>query len=90
MWVGAAPTARHHDQVGVYASYSSAGAQTHWDSAAMIAGDTAAIAEQLTAALGATGADALNLRIHAPGIDVATIDDQIDALRDVVVAAKAS
>jgi alkanesulfonate monooxygenase SsuD/methylene tetrahydromethanopterin reductase-like flavin-dependent oxidoreductase (luciferase family) len=90
VWVGTAPTARHHDQIGVYASYSSTGAQTHWDSAAMITGGTQAIAEQLNAALDATGAEALNLRIHAPGIDVATIDDQLDALRDVVAATKGS
>jgi alkanesulfonate monooxygenase SsuD/methylene tetrahydromethanopterin reductase-like flavin-dependent oxidoreductase (luciferase family) len=90
VWLGDAPTQRHQDQVGVYASYSSAGAKSHWDSTAMITGTAAAIADQLNDALLATGADALNLRIHAPGIDVATIDDQLAALGDVVAATKVS
>lgn len=89
VWVGAAPTERHRDQVGVYASYSSSGAQSHWDSAAMITGNATAIAEQLNDARHTTGADALNLRIHAPGIEVALIDEQLDALGEVVTAAKA-
>jgi alkanesulfonate monooxygenase SsuD/methylene tetrahydromethanopterin reductase-like flavin-dependent oxidoreductase (luciferase family) len=83
-WVGPAPTERHHRQVDVYAGYASAGAQSHWDSAAMVTGDAAAIAEGLKAALVATGADALNLRVHAPGLDPADVTDQIRALADVL------
>jgi alkanesulfonate monooxygenase SsuD/methylene tetrahydromethanopterin reductase-like flavin-dependent oxidoreductase (luciferase family) len=84
VWVGAAPTDRHRDQVDVYASYATSGAQTHWDSAAMICGSTEEIVGRLVAACGDTGADALNLRVHAPGLDPAVVSDQIAALSDVV------
>jgi hypothetical protein len=55
----------------------------------MITGTATAIAATLLDALAATGADALNLRIHAPGIDIASIDHQIDAMGDVLAAARA-
>jgi alkanesulfonate monooxygenase SsuD/methylene tetrahydromethanopterin reductase-like flavin-dependent oxidoreductase (luciferase family) len=84
VWVGAAPTERHRDQVGVYASYAATGAQTHWDSAAMICGSAAEIADRLGDARNATGADALNLRVHAPGLEPAQVNDQIAALAEVV------
>jgi alkanesulfonate monooxygenase SsuD/methylene tetrahydromethanopterin reductase-like flavin-dependent oxidoreductase (luciferase family) len=84
VWLGAAPTQRHHEQVGVYAGYATPGAQSHWDSSAMICGDAEQIAEQLRTSLAATGADALNLRVHAPGLDPVEVSDQIAALRDVV------
>jgi alkanesulfonate monooxygenase SsuD/methylene tetrahydromethanopterin reductase-like flavin-dependent oxidoreductase (luciferase family) len=83
-WLGAAPTERHHRQVDVYAGYATAGAQTHWDSAAMITGTAGEVAERLHDSLTATGADALNLRVHAPGLDPGVVIDQIAALGDVV------
>jgi alkanesulfonate monooxygenase SsuD/methylene tetrahydromethanopterin reductase-like flavin-dependent oxidoreductase (luciferase family) len=84
VWLGAAPTERHHAQVGVYAGYASAGAQTHWDPAAMITGGPEQIAKRLADALRDTGADALNLRVHAPGLDPAQVGEQIVSLADVV------
>jgi alkanesulfonate monooxygenase SsuD/methylene tetrahydromethanopterin reductase-like flavin-dependent oxidoreductase (luciferase family) len=86
VWVGEAPTQRHRDQVDVYAGYASTAAQTHWDSSAMITGDAEEIAAGLRSALDEGGADALNLRVHAPGLAVAVVDDQIAALADVVTA----
>jgi alkanesulfonate monooxygenase SsuD/methylene tetrahydromethanopterin reductase-like flavin-dependent oxidoreductase (luciferase family) len=83
-WLGAAPTERHHQQVDVYAGYATSAAQTHWDAAAMITGTAEQIADQLRACLAATGADALNLRVHVPGLDPAQVTDQITALGDVV------
>jgi alkanesulfonate monooxygenase SsuD/methylene tetrahydromethanopterin reductase-like flavin-dependent oxidoreductase (luciferase family) len=83
-WVGAAPTPRHHQQVDVYAGYATTGAQTHWDPAAMITGQPGEIAERLRQALADTGADALNIRVHAPGLDPGEVTDQIAALADVV------
>jgi alkanesulfonate monooxygenase SsuD/methylene tetrahydromethanopterin reductase-like flavin-dependent oxidoreductase (luciferase family) len=84
VWVGAAPTERHRDQVDVYAGYATTGAQTHWDSAAMICGTTDEIMTRLAAACADSGADALNLRVHAPGLDPAVVSDQIASLTDVV------
>jgi alkanesulfonate monooxygenase SsuD/methylene tetrahydromethanopterin reductase-like flavin-dependent oxidoreductase (luciferase family) len=43
-------------------------------------GDNDAVAEKLVAVLDATGADALNLRVHVPGLDPAAVRDQIEAL----------
>jgi alkanesulfonate monooxygenase SsuD/methylene tetrahydromethanopterin reductase-like flavin-dependent oxidoreductase (luciferase family) len=90
VWVGEGPTGSHRDQVGVYAGYASTAAQTHWDSAAMITGAATEIAARLNDALEATGADALNLRVHAPGLDVGAVDDQIAALADVTAALRAT
>jgi alkanesulfonate monooxygenase SsuD/methylene tetrahydromethanopterin reductase-like flavin-dependent oxidoreductase (luciferase family) len=84
VWVGAAPTERHHAQVGVYAGYASAGAQTHWDPSAMITGEPDEIAARLADSLRDTGADALNLRVHAPGLDSMQVSDQIASLAAVV------
>jgi alkanesulfonate monooxygenase SsuD/methylene tetrahydromethanopterin reductase-like flavin-dependent oxidoreductase (luciferase family) len=84
VWLGAAPTERHHQQVDVYAGYATSGAQSHWDSSAMICGTAEAIADQLRDCLEVTAADALNLRVHVPGLDPAEVSDQIAALRDVL------
>jgi alkanesulfonate monooxygenase SsuD/methylene tetrahydromethanopterin reductase-like flavin-dependent oxidoreductase (luciferase family) len=83
-WVGAAPTPRHRQQVDVYAGYATTGAQSHWDPAAMIAGQPAEIADRLRQSLTDTGADALNVRVHAPGLDPGEVTAQIAALADVV------
>jgi alkanesulfonate monooxygenase SsuD/methylene tetrahydromethanopterin reductase-like flavin-dependent oxidoreductase (luciferase family) len=85
-WVGDAPTAAHRDQVDVYAGYATTSAQSHWDPAAVIAGDVAGLAERLREALEVTGADALNLRVHVPGVEPATVDAQIAALAEVLSA----
>jgi alkanesulfonate monooxygenase SsuD/methylene tetrahydromethanopterin reductase-like flavin-dependent oxidoreductase (luciferase family) len=82
-WLGSAPTARHREQVGVYAGYASAGAQTHWDSGAMATGSAEEVATRLHDALATTGADALNLRVHAPGLDPGEVTEQIRALHEV-------
>jgi alkanesulfonate monooxygenase SsuD/methylene tetrahydromethanopterin reductase-like flavin-dependent oxidoreductase (luciferase family) len=84
VWLGTAPTERHHQQVGVYAGYATGGAQSHWDPSAMICGAADEITDQLRNSLVATGADALNLRVHAPGLDPAEVSDQIAALAEVV------
>jgi hypothetical protein len=40
----------------------------------------------LREALEVTGADALNLRVHVPGVEPATVDAQIAALAEVLSA----
>jgi hypothetical protein len=49
----------------------------------MITGAAEQVATGLREALTATGADALNLRVHAPGLDPDEVTDQIRALRGV-------
>ena len=43
------------------------------------------VAEQLLAALAAAGADALNVRVHVPGVTVGLARDQIGRLGDEVL-----
>jgi alkanesulfonate monooxygenase SsuD/methylene tetrahydromethanopterin reductase-like flavin-dependent oxidoreductase (luciferase family) len=90
VWLGDAPTDRHHQQVNVYAGYATSGAQTHWDSTAMVVGTPERIAERLAAAKAECGADALNLRVHAPGLGPAEVGDQISRLADVVALLRGS
>jgi alkanesulfonate monooxygenase SsuD/methylene tetrahydromethanopterin reductase-like flavin-dependent oxidoreductase (luciferase family) len=83
-WIGEKPEGRHQQQVDVYKTYSTTSAQSHWDAMAMVTGGAGEIAEQLQEALTQTGADALNLRVHVPGLEASLVTDQIAALTDVV------
>jgi hypothetical protein len=46
--------------------------------------DAHALADELSAVITRSGTDALNLRIHVPGVSPTTARDQIDAMGDVV------
>jgi alkanesulfonate monooxygenase SsuD/methylene tetrahydromethanopterin reductase-like flavin-dependent oxidoreductase (luciferase family) len=80
---------RHEQQVDVYRGYAAASAQSHWGENQLVTGTPEQVAKQLTAALSDAGADALNVRVHAPRISPAEVDEQIDALADVVAALRA-
>ncbi len=85
VWMGAPPTAHIDRQVQRYRGYTSPGAQTHWQGEQMVAADrSATLAEALAAVSARAGVDALNLRIHVPGVTPATARDQIAALGEVV------
>ena len=85
VWVGPPPTEQLERQVTRYRGYAEAGAQAHWRSDALLAGpDAASVADQLRAAATEAGTDALNLRVHAPGVPPAAVRDQIERLGDVV------
>ena len=85
VWVGEPPSQALKRQVDVYRTYAAAGAQSYWTADEAVVGDTAdQVAEQVTALLAVTGADALNLRVHAPGIDASQVRAQIEALAAVV------
>ena len=84
-WVGAPPTEQVERQVDRYRSYASAGAQAHWQGEQLVAADDAtSLAEELAAVAARAGVDALNLRIHVPGVSPTTARDQIAAMGDVV------
>lgn len=84
-WVGTAPKDEVDRQTERYRRYASAGAQVHWRGEQQIAGgDAGAVAEGLAAVMVRAGVDALNLRIHVPGVSPATARDQIAAMSDVV------
>ena len=85
-WVGVAPTEDVDRQLDRYRSYASPGAQAHWRGEQLLADDDAtSLAGQLADVVAKSGVDALNLRIHVPGVSPTTAREQIAALGDVLV-----
>lgn len=85
VWVGSPPTDEMATQVDVYRGYAATGAQTHWTADELIAGaDATVVADALFEVMTRAGADACNLRLHAPGITPAQVRGQIDSLSEVV------
>lgn len=84
-WVGEPWQAAVDAQVDVYRGYAPGGAQQHWGGDEQISGTPAEVAAGLVAVLGRAGADALNVRVHFPGVPPDVIREQIERLgRDVV------
>jgi alkanesulfonate monooxygenase SsuD/methylene tetrahydromethanopterin reductase-like flavin-dependent oxidoreductase (luciferase family) len=80
-WVGSPPRAAIEQQVGVYRGYAPAGARAHWGADEHVAAtDAAEVADVLVRALADTGADALNVRVHVPGVEPAAMREQVDVL----------
>jgi alkanesulfonate monooxygenase SsuD/methylene tetrahydromethanopterin reductase-like flavin-dependent oxidoreductase (luciferase family) len=80
-WLGEPPRSRIDEQLDRYRGYSSPAAQAHWKGDQLASGsDPAEVAEQLAGAVIAAGADALNVRIHVPGVGPSEARDQIAAL----------
>jgi alkanesulfonate monooxygenase SsuD/methylene tetrahydromethanopterin reductase-like flavin-dependent oxidoreductase (luciferase family) len=85
VWVGTAPTDEMVKQVDVYRGYADIGAQAHWKADELVAGESArAVADGLLDVMARAGADACNLRVHAPGIGPGPVRTQIGALAEVV------
>ncbi len=83
-WVGEEDTGRHEKQVDVYKSYTTVAAQSRWGGEQLLTGSADTIAARLVEDLRATGADALNLRVHVPGITPAEARRHITGLGAVV------
>jgi alkanesulfonate monooxygenase SsuD/methylene tetrahydromethanopterin reductase-like flavin-dependent oxidoreductase (luciferase family) len=80
-WLGAPPRERLDDQVDVYRSYTPAAAQAAWGADELVdADDAAAVADGLRDAVERAGCDALNLRVHVPGVDPDEVRVQIEGL----------
>ncbi len=86
-WLGVAPVDRVEAQLDRYRAYASRAAQAHWGDADQLVGasDAASVAEELAAVALTVGADAVNLRVHVPGVTPAMAHEQIAALGDHVV-----
>jgi alkanesulfonate monooxygenase SsuD/methylene tetrahydromethanopterin reductase-like flavin-dependent oxidoreductase (luciferase family) len=85
-WVGEPPRAELDDQVGVYRGYSSVAAVAHWGGDELLASeDASSVADALVDVARRAGADALNLRVHVPGLRPATVREQIERLGGEVV-----
>jgi alkanesulfonate monooxygenase SsuD/methylene tetrahydromethanopterin reductase-like flavin-dependent oxidoreductase (luciferase family) len=85
-WVGAPPQADVERQLDVYRSYSADAAMSHWaDDALATSEDPGTVGERLLAAFGDAHADALNLRIHVPGVSPGAAREQVAALGESVL-----
>lgn len=85
-WLGEPPRDQVEQQLDVYRGYSSRAAQLHWGGNELIGStDSVAVAEGLADAARRAGADALNLRIHVPGVAPAAAREQIEGLGDTVL-----
>jgi alkanesulfonate monooxygenase SsuD/methylene tetrahydromethanopterin reductase-like flavin-dependent oxidoreductase (luciferase family) len=84
VWAGDVPEDLIRRQRAVYDSY--AGTETSFgDDQTVTSTDPGAIVEQLVALVEATGVDALNLRIHLPGMAPEAVREQIQLLGTEVV-----
>jgi len=80
-WVGEPPRADVDRQIDVYRGYAPTNAPTHWGADEMVVAARASeVAGRLLDAQRAAGADALNLRVHVPGVSVESARDQIARL----------
>jgi hypothetical protein len=85
-WLGQPPRADVDRQLDVYRSYAPGAAPAHWGRDEMAQStDPDAVVEQLVVASRAAGADALNLRVHVPGVEPAAAREQIERLGSEVV-----
>jgi hypothetical protein len=86
VWLGAPPSDAFDRQVDIYREYSPAAAQEHWrDNGWLCRDDPAELADDLRRALAASGADALNVRVHVPGVAPDAAREQIARLGDEVL-----
>jgi len=84
VWLGELPTDLVRRQRAVYDSYSGATASFGGDQT-VAADDPTEIVDRLVDLVAATGVDALNLRVHLPGMAPADVREQIEALGHDVV-----
>jgi alkanesulfonate monooxygenase SsuD/methylene tetrahydromethanopterin reductase-like flavin-dependent oxidoreductase (luciferase family) len=85
-WVGAPPQGRLDAQLDVYRSYTPTSAQAKWGHDEVVASsDPADVVDGLVDVCARAGADALNIRVHVPGVTPAEAREQIVALGDEVV-----
>jgi alkanesulfonate monooxygenase SsuD/methylene tetrahydromethanopterin reductase-like flavin-dependent oxidoreductase (luciferase family) len=85
VWLGTPPVERQARQMDVYRSYTSAAAQDHWQGDQIVAGDDPDdLARRLAEAVAGAGADAVNIRVHVPGLDPGPVRDQIAALGEII------
>ena len=88
VWLGEPPRADIDRQVEVYRGYASADAARQWGSDELIThADASAAVGHLVAVMRDSGADALNLRVHVPGVDPVLAREQIAGLGDDVLPA---
>ena len=88
VWLGDPPRARLDEQLDRYRSYTPRAAQAHWgdeDRQLVDGADPRTVVDALVAVARAVDADAVNLRVHVPGVAPALVREQIVGLGDEVV-----
>jgi alkanesulfonate monooxygenase SsuD/methylene tetrahydromethanopterin reductase-like flavin-dependent oxidoreductase (luciferase family) len=84
-WVGDPPGERVERQLDVYRSYAAPGAQQHWEGEQLVgAPDAGAVADGLADVARRAGANAVNVRVHVPGVAPDAAREQIGLLGGVV------
>jgi hypothetical protein len=84
-WVGPPPTQLLDRQLDVYRGYAPDTAQAHWNADELLTAPTAdEVAGQLATVAAACGCDAINLRIHVPGVTPTAARAQIEQLAPTV------
>ncbi len=80
VWIGGPPGEAVDNQLDLYRTYTTEGTMARWDQGAntVLATDATEAAEQLWAAMEATGSNTINIRIHVVGLSPAYIRDQLD------------
>jgi alkanesulfonate monooxygenase SsuD/methylene tetrahydromethanopterin reductase-like flavin-dependent oxidoreductase (luciferase family) len=77
-WVGEPPALQTAQQLDTYRSYAPSGAAANWGADEMAAStDEGEVAARLIDAAATAGVDALNLRVHVPGVPPAAVRAQI-------------
>jgi alkanesulfonate monooxygenase SsuD/methylene tetrahydromethanopterin reductase-like flavin-dependent oxidoreductase (luciferase family) len=91
-WIGEPPAREIAQQLDNYRGYAPAGATRHWGADELAADpDAQTVAARLVEAVRTTGVDALNIRVHVPGVTPTDARLQIAALgADVLPAVRAA
>jgi len=84
VWMGSPPTTLIERQRGVYDSYAGSGT-SFADDQTISADEPHELAERIHATWRASGADAVNVRVHLPGVAPSDIRRQITALGNEVI-----
>ncbi len=86
-WVGEPPSEQGAEQLARYRAYAPDGATAHWGAAEMAAAASGPeVADRLVDAATVAGVDALNLRVHVPGVAPARVRAQIESLGAEVIS----
>jgi alkanesulfonate monooxygenase SsuD/methylene tetrahydromethanopterin reductase-like flavin-dependent oxidoreductase (luciferase family) len=84
-WVGEPPREQFEQQLDVYRSYAKAPGRSEWSLREMLTSDAAVVVDGLADAVKQAGVDALNLRVHVPGVQPEQAREQITRLGDDVL-----
>jgi alkanesulfonate monooxygenase SsuD/methylene tetrahydromethanopterin reductase-like flavin-dependent oxidoreductase (luciferase family) len=86
-WVGEAPREQFEQQLAIYKGYAQSADKGNWSLKEMLSSDAGAVVDGIVGAAKQANVDALNLRVHVPGVTPEQAREQIVALGDLVLPA---